>query len=135
MIKMNVLILESDPDEALRMRDLVARLGHGARPAGSGCEARLLLREQVFDLVFWDLEIDGDLGLPFIREYRRINGCCLLVAFTRENSREKEAAARAEGALRFLHKPAQEGDIRQVLAFAVRRTGGAGPPGIPGTSS
>ena len=122
---MDVLILESDEQEAERITAIVSRLGHGAYPACSEAEARRLLADQAFDLVFWDLEFDPDLGLPLIEQWKRLNSSWLLAAFIANNTREKEAVARVQGVLRFLHKPALEKDLCQILAFAESRTGRA----------
>ncbi|MEW5737129.1 MAG: response regulator [Thermodesulfobacteriota bacterium] len=119
---MNVLVLESDPAEAKRICAVVSRAGHRAQPASTELLALIMLQTSVYDLVLWDLDMAPDMCVGFIRKWKGVNGAWLLAAFTRENTREKEAAARAEGAIRFLHKPASEEDLRQILTFAESRS-------------
>jgi DNA-binding response OmpR family regulator len=116
--------MESRPPNALRLLDLIRKQGHLAYWAPSEGGAAQLIRELSFSLVFWDLDMDGDLGPSLIRQWKEQNGAWLLAAMTAKNTREKEACARSQGIIRYLHKPVPQEDVVQILDFAQSRLGG-----------
>lgn len=92
-----ILLVEDDPDEAKRARDVLADSGYLVRVASTAQGARLAaVQEAPFDLVFLDLRLpDGD-GLGLVPALRRAGVRAPVVLLTGDASeRSSQAAFRA----------------------------------------
>ncbi|WP_336899887.1 response regulator [Rhodoferax sp.] len=118
---LHVLLVEDHPVNQLLATSLIQRAGHRVTLAQNGQEAVDAVAQQVFDLVFMDMQMpvmDGLASTRLIRAFEEVHGRLPMpiVAMT-ANARETDrAACEAAGMDDFISKPFKASDLRQRLA-------------------
>src|SRR5438128_1562487 len=117
----NFRILIADDERGARMAlEIPLRLnGYDVTAASSGREAIEFGRQKQFDVVLTDVYMPDVGGLDVIREFRQFSPGTKVIVMTAQGSLEIAMEAISEGAVDFIAKPF---DLGQVLAVVERAT-------------
>ena len=120
-MSIRVVIAEDEAIIRLDLRETLEEEGYEVvGEAGRGDQALKLIRELQPDLAILDVKMPGMDGLEVARQVgdERICGVLVLTAFSQ---REIIEQARDAGALAFLVKPYQKGDLIPAIEMAIAR--------------
>ncbi len=95
------------------------RKGYEIVTAGDGYEALEYIKQAPFDLIVTDYKMAGLDGLALLEEIRRIQPEARVVLMTAYGSDQVEARARRLNAYRYLTKPLEMDDFRQMVQEAL----------------
>ncbi len=113
---MNFLVIDDDK----MFRDATCLLiedeGHYAQPAASGGVALEALREDPYDAVLLDVNLDQENGLDVLQQILKNYPMVPVVMFTAQSSVKIAVEAMRRGALDFLEKPFTVDQLHTVLA-------------------
>lgn len=108
--RLNILVIEDNPDTVAVFSDVLTHEGHNVSTATSGVDGLKLIREagsEAFDLIFCDLGLPAYDGFEIAKRIRAkqsdIRPC--LIAYTGYNQLEDRERARKAGFDHFLVKP------------------------------
>lgn len=113
-IAARILLVEDHTDTAKQLARLLARAGHQVTPAGSLAEARALVANHEFDLLFSDLGLPDGSGHDLMREIGRsqhLRSIALSGYGMEEDVRESLAA----GFSRHLTKPVNWAELKATI--------------------
>lgn len=140
-----VLVIEDDVTLRAMLLDLIARLGHDVRGAGSRSEALNQLAGFLPELALLDLGLPDTDGLGFLTELREY---CPVVVVTALASIDQAVRTVRAGAADYLVKPVtpqnltlmlhrffETLELRRDLAYWQSRAGAAPPPRLEGDSA
>jgi CheY-like chemotaxis protein len=118
---LNVLVVEDEPDT----RELVALIlqyaGARVTAAGSAAEALAAIVRGPVDCVIADLSLPDDDGHALVRRLREAAGRTVrVIAFTGWVRAEDEQRARAAGFDAYVRKPAEPGDLVDLVRAMAR---------------
>jgi NtrC-family two-component system response regulator AlgB len=114
--RMDFLIIDDDKsfrDAACRM---VEGAKHYAEGVGSGAEGLALLKQEKFQAVMLDDQLDGENGLDLLPRIHGQNPGLPVIMFTAEGNVKTAVEAVRRGAVDFLEKPIQREQFLEVLA-------------------
>lgn len=120
-----ILIVEDDGAVRSLLREILRRHGYEVETAGGLEEARELLRNRSYSLVFTDLRLGGTHGLEgfdILRQIRRISPVTRTVILTGGADLDLEKQALDQRADAFLRKPV---GMREIGAVAAQLLGTA----------
>jgi len=120
-----ILIVEDDDAVRGLLREVLRRHGYEVETAGGFEEARELLRNHSYSLVFTDLRLGGGSGLEgfdILRQVRRISPSTRTVILTGRAYADMEKRAMEQRADAFLLKPV---GVREIDAVAAQLLGTA----------
>ena len=112
-----ILLVDSNPYFRLLGCDLLEWFGYRVEPAKDGLEALALIRQEVPDLVIYDLAMPGFDGYQFIERLRDTgeHSCLPIIVLTaRAEFRRRQKAMRA-GANAFITKPFDEAKLVHLI--------------------
>ena len=123
-----VLIVDDQPHVVGVLLEFFARFQHGHAydvvPAHSAAEALDLLLGRAFDLILLDMVIPGigtrwKQGLDLLKRIRDLGVNTPVLMMSGAGDTRKEAEAFATGAVGYLHKPFNLGDLDRSVALAL----------------
>lgn len=120
-----ILIVEDDESVRGCLGEVLRRHGYEVETAGGSKQARELLRDQSYSLVFTDLNLGGVdrlEGLEILRTIRRTSPSTRTVILTGRGNADMEKCALDQRADMFLLKPV---GIRELAAAAAQLLGTA----------
>jgi NtrC-family two-component system response regulator AlgB len=112
---MDLLLVDDEVGLRRTLRITLESMGHAVAEAGSGEQARELVRQAAFDLAFLDLRLGRELGLdllPVLRAAAPPMGVVVMTAFATVDS---AVEAMRRGAFDYLPKPFTPDQLRLVL--------------------
>jgi len=114
------VILIIDDEEFIResLSDRVERLGHQVEAAPNLEQGLRLLEQQMFDLVFLDVNLPDGSGLEALSAIRNMPSCPEVVIITAVGSAQGAAQAIKQGAWDYITKPFS----REEISLLVQRT-------------
>jgi PAS domain S-box-containing protein len=114
-------ILIVDDEESIRFtfKSFLEEEGYEVLTVGGVGEARALLMENAFDLVFADVLLGDGTGIDILREVHRNNPHCPVVMFTGAPTVETSAEAVRLGAYDYIPKPVRQDTIVRVANMAI----------------
>jgi DNA-binding NtrC family response regulator len=121
MSEIRVLLVDDEEDyvrtmaERLEMRDLPSRV------ATSGEQALEMVRSEAPDVMVLDLRMPGIDGMQVLERVKDEHPQVQVVILTGHGSEQEERRARALGAFEYLQKPADTGQLLDVINAAWRR--------------
>ena len=130
-----VRTLVVDDDEGVRffLEETLRRTGHVVETAPSGEDALERIRDTFFDVMILDLKLSGRVdGLRVLEAVRWRWPETVVVILTAHGSLESAMAAIREGVDGYLLKPAEPGDVRQIVQDALDRRRDMCQPGEGG---
>lgn len=119
-----ILIVEDDDAVRSLLREILRRNGHEVETAGGLEEARELLRNHSYSLVFTDLRLggaDGLEGFDILRQIRRTSPVTRTVMLTGAADPDLEKRALKLRANAFLRKPVGLREIGNIAAQLLGR--------------
>ncbi len=121
MNEKRILIVDDEPSVCRILKRGLDNLGRGYQvtTAGNGYEALEYIKSQPFDLIVTDYKMAGLDGLALLEEIKRIQPDVRVVLMTAYGSDEVEARARRLNAYRYLAKPLEMDDFRQMVQEAL----------------
>ncbi len=116
-----ILIVDDEPSVCRILKRGLDKLNKGYEviTAGDGYQALEYIRNQPFDLIVTDYKMAGLDGLALLEEIKRIQPDTRVVLMTAYGSDEVEARARRLNAYRYLAKPLEMDDFRQMVQEAL----------------
>lgn len=121
MSKIRVLLVDDEEDyvrtmaERMEMRDLQSRV------ATSGAEALEMVEDEAPDVMVLDLRMPGIDGMQVLERVKEEHPQVQVVILTGHGSEKEEKEARALGAFEYLQKPADTGQLIDVITAAWKR--------------
>ena len=124
--RLNLLLLEDDPDDQLLFREMVEDLGAQApslQITSTAEEAELALRSPTPDLCFVDYRLGADSGLDFIRKQSARHPNLPFVLLTGQGGPEVDEQALQAGARLYLQKGKfSEEELLRCIRYTVAQT-------------
>src|SRR5690349_16941184 len=102
---MNFLVIDDDKTFRDATCLLIEDEGHYAQPADSGTVALETLKEDPFDAVLLDVNLNGEDGLDVLQQILKVYPEMPVVMFTAQGSVKSAVEAMRRGALDYLEKP------------------------------
>ncbi len=121
MSKIRVLLVDDEVDyvrtmaERMEMRDLSSRV------ATSGAEALSMVEDEPPDVMVLDLRMPGIDGMEVLERVKIEHPQVQVIILTGHGSENEEKEARALGAFEYLQKPADTGQLIDVITAAWKR--------------
>ncbi len=114
------LIVDDEPDIRELLEITLGRMGIDTRPAADLGAARQLLESERFDLCLTDMRLpDGD-GIDLVRHIGQHHPAMPVAVITAHGSMETAISALKAGAFDFISKPVDLGNLRQLIAAALK---------------
>jgi NtrC-family two-component system response regulator AlgB len=113
--KLDILVVDDEPNIRRTLEVHFASLGHRARTAGTAEEALRAAREHGFDVAFVDVRLGESSGLDLLPGLRASTPGGKLVVMTAYASLDSAIEAIRRGAADYLRKPFQPRDLDLVL--------------------
>jgi NtrC-family two-component system response regulator AlgB len=113
---MNFLVIDDDKTFRDATCLLIEDEGHYAQPCGSGAMALETLREDAFDAVLLDVNLDRESGLDVLQQILKQNPGIPVVMFTAQGTVKTAVEAMRRGALDYLEKPFTCEQLHTMLA-------------------
>ncbi len=113
---MRVLIVDDEPSIRKTTRIALETAGHSAAEAGTAARALRAVADEVFDVVFLDLDLGADNGLETLGRLLQARPAPAVVMFTAYATIATAVEAMRLGAFDFVPKPFTPDQIRAVLA-------------------
>jgi CheY-like chemotaxis protein len=113
-----VLVVDDETTLLRAYSTLLRAAGHTVETAGDGAEARSLIQERSFDVILSDIDMPGMDGIALLEAVRELELDVPVVLITATPSDETAARAESSGAFRYLTKPVEPAELRQVVAEA-----------------
>jgi DNA-binding NtrC family response regulator len=117
--KLRLLIVDDEEASRYGMRRALTTFGYNVSEAESAEAARILIKQQLPDLMLLDVNLPGISGLDFLRELQESNGSGpLVIIITAHGSERMAVEAVKSGAYDYLSKPFELDDLRLVIKNA-----------------
>ncbi len=120
---MRILVLDDEPVSRKALVECLADTPHDVRPASDVHEALDMLDEELFDVAFVDLRLEGASGIEFIPKALERAPWIKVVLMTAYASIESAVEAVRAGAVDYLEKPFRPGQVKVLVEklLAIRR--------------
>jgi two-component system response regulator HydG len=113
--QIRVLVVDDDEPHAAAVAESLERVGYECVVATSGREGLRLVEEQTFDIVLTDLVMDGVGGLEILGKAKRELPDAEVVILTGHGTIKTAVTAMQAGAIQYLTKPLDIGELRTVV--------------------
>lgn len=120
--KIRILIADDERGARLALEVPLRLSGYEVAAVASGQEAIELGGQQPFDVVLTDVFMPDVGGLDVIREFRRLSPATKVIAMTAQGSLETAMEAISEGAVDFIAKPFDLGQVLTVVERAAAQS-------------
>lgn len=117
-----ILIADDDPDILLSLSERLRWMGHDVISAGDGQAALTAVESQAFDLAFLDVSMPRVNGIEALKRIRQRWPNLPVVIVTAYGTIKLAVEAMKEGAVDFITKPFEQGQIDLVVASAMGRS-------------
>jgi two-component system response regulator HydG len=113
--QIRVLVVDDDEPHAEAVAESLKRVGYECVVATSGREGLRMIEEQTFDIVITDLIMDGVGGLEILNKAKRELPDAEVVILTGHGTIKTAVTAMQSGAMHYLTKPLDIGELRAVV--------------------
>ncbi len=110
-----VLVIDDEVDIGVMMKAMLKTSGRYVMCARSINEATLKLKDNKFETIFLDLNLDNEFGLNLIPTIRETNKDALVVVITAQKGIDINQVVNSSGVDRLLQKPFNKSQILNVL--------------------
>ena len=118
-IRMNILLIDDDPDILQSIGDYLRGEGHRVYQAKQGEEGLEILRREAVDIVIADIVMPGMNGFEVLREVKRTSPEVEVIMVTAYGDIDAAVRAMREGAFDFFTKPVKMRELSASLERAV----------------
>ncbi|MGO9810624.1 MAG: sigma-54-dependent transcriptional regulator, partial [Isosphaeraceae bacterium] len=113
--QIRVLVVDDDEPHADAVAESLVRVGYECVVATSGREGLRLIEEQTFDIIITDLIMDGVGGLEILAKAKQELPDAEVVILTGHGTIKTAVTAMQAGAMHYLTKPLDIGELRAVV--------------------
>jgi DNA-binding NtrC family response regulator len=117
----HLLIIDDHVATGLTLKAILEREDHRVWYASNADQASELMNSQSFDLAIIDLDVDRN-GINVLRSLKARQPRCRAMILTGYPSHEAADAAFREGAVSFMTKPCDVGELKRVIREALAET-------------
>jgi len=110
------LVIEDVPSNQTVLGALLEKTGIECDFAGTGAEARALLRSRIYDFMFLDIQLPDANGADLAAEIMNLLPESHILAVSAQVSQEVRCACGAAGVKEFIPKPVEPADLYSKLA-------------------
>jgi two-component system response regulator PilR (NtrC family) len=125
MARPTVLVVDDEPDLCELLSITLGRMNVDSRSAHDMASARDLLRDQKFDLCLTDMNLPDGNGLNLVEWIQTNRPDVPVAVITAHGNVESAVRALKLGAFDFVSKPLDLGDLRKIVASAIKLGGSA----------
>jgi len=118
--KRRVLIVDDEPDIRELLAITLERMGVDCESVESVSQARATLQKRPFDLCVTDMRLPGENGLELVKHVNLHHKAVPIAVITAHGNMETAVAALKAGAFDFVSKPIELGQLRTLVAQALR---------------
>ncbi len=118
--KRRVLIVDDEPDIRELLAITLERMGVDCESVESVPQARATLQKRPFDLCVTDMRLPGENGLELVKHVNLHHKAVPIAVITAHGNMETAVAALKAGAFDFVSKPIELGQLRTLVAQALR---------------
>jgi len=118
-MKERILIVDDEEDLTLGYSKCLSKVGYETKTAHSGEDAIVLLREEIFDLVFLDIRLPKMDGLEVLKKSIEMDPDLIVVMMTAHGTVESAVEAMRIGAYHYLMKGFDHEELRIVAKKAL----------------
>ena len=123
MARPTVLVVDDEPDLCELLSITLGRMNVDSRSAHDMASARDLLRDQKFDLCLTDMNLPDGNGLNLVEWIQTNRPDVPVAVITAHGNVESAVRALKLGAFDFVSKPLDLGDLRKIVASAIKLGG------------
>jgi two-component system response regulator PilR (NtrC family) len=123
MARPTVLVVDDEPDLCELLSITLARMNLDSRAAHNLASARELLRDERFDLCLTDMNLPDGNGLTLVEWIQNNRPDLPVAVITAHGNVESAVKALKLGAFDFVSKPLDLGDLRKIVASAIKLGG------------
>jgi two-component system response regulator PilR (NtrC family) len=123
MARPTVLVVDDEPDLCELLSITLARMNVESRAAHDLAGARELLRDEKFDLCLTDMNLPDGNGLTLVEWIQNNRPDLPVAVITAHGNVESAVKALKLGAFDFVSKPLDLGDLRKIVASAIKLGG------------
>jgi two-component system response regulator PilR (NtrC family) len=123
MARPTVLVVDDEPDLCELLSITLGRMNVDSRSAHDMSSARDLLRDQKFDLCLTDMNLPDGNGLNLVEWIQTNRPDVPVAVITAHGNVESAVRALKLGAFDFVSKPLDLGDLRKIVASAIKLGG------------
>ncbi|MBC8183693.1 sigma-54-dependent Fis family transcriptional regulator [candidate division KSB1 bacterium] len=118
-MKERILIVDDEEDLTLGYSKCLAKVGYETKTANSGEDAIVMLREEIFDLIFLDIRLPKMDGLEVLKKALEMDPDLIVVMMTAHGTVESAVEAMRIGAHHYLMKGFDHEELRIVAKKAL----------------
>jgi signal transduction histidine kinase len=122
-VGIRILVADDDPDIVLGLSERLRWMGHDVFTAGDGRAALAAVESHALDLAIIDVSMPQLNGIEALKRIRKRWPSLPVVVITAYGTIRLAVEAMKEGAVDFLTKPFEQGQIDRVVATIVERMG------------
>jgi DNA-binding NtrC family response regulator len=119
--KIEVLVVDDDPELRRAMRDMFSRGGFQVTEAADGESALAAAQHRSFDVAVLDLKMPGPCGLELLDKFKQAHSECEVIVLAGEGTVATAVQAMKLGAYDFFTKPFPLPDLEKVIEKAHER--------------
>ncbi|MBD3265206.1 response regulator, partial [bacterium] len=122
--KLNILVVDDEPDMVSTLHDLLAGEGHRVDTALSGMEALHKIADKEYELVLTDLSMPHMDGVQLLKETKSQSPNTQVMIVTGYGTVESAVEAMRNGAMHYLIKPVEPRELILSLDRIPKRSNG-----------
>ncbi len=119
--KVNVLVVDDEPDICNVIRILLERDGYSVTCVHNGEEAVEAIYKNSFDAILTDLKMPGLDGFAVLKKAKEINPMTPVIILTAYGSQDSAIEATRCGAASYIIKPFLNDELRQIVRITIER--------------
>ena len=113
--KANILIIDSDKDKTKSLVDFLKKENFRANDAGNISDALHKAANEIFDIIFLEINLPNMKGVKGLLDLRRISPHSRIIVMTASPSVETAISTMKNGAVDYLTKPIKNEDLLKVI--------------------
>ena len=113
--KVNILIIDDDQEKSKSLLDYLKKENFRANDAGNISDALHKVANEIFDIIFLEINLPDMKGVKGLLDLRRISPHSRIIVMTSSPSIETAISAMKNGAVDYLTKPMKNEDLLNVI--------------------
>jgi len=121
MRKSPIIVIQPDQKSQEEISSIISTLGQDPVVATTGKEGRILIQNEVSEIVLCDLQLPDTTGIEILQESLKLNPDLAFVLLTSQATLDSAIQARRLGAYDYLTRPFNPGELENVINRAIER--------------